>query len=113
MLNLKDKPKDTVQAALRQELLDQARAYLSTNSKFFVNQLWVDGSAAVGEIGAEHGGHRIWVVWRASPWHVAWSGDWGVTDQSVLDQEAGSLPPGLLAKIDWTRTWPKAFKFIP
>ena len=113
VLNLKDKPKNAAQAALRQELLDKARTYFSTNSRFFVNQIWVDGDVAIGEIGAEHRGHRIWVVWRGSPWHVVWSGNWGVTDESVLADKVGALPPELLDKIDWTRPWPKAFKFIP
>jgi hypothetical protein len=112
VLNLKDKPSDPARAALRQSLLDAARRRLKTRSRFFVNQLWVDGEWAIGEIGAEKRGHRIWVVWRGSPPRVVFVRDWGVTDEQVLRAKVGELPPELLARIDWTRRWPKEFKFV-
>ncbi len=112
VLDLKDAPSDPTAAALRHSLLAAARAHFSTTSMFFVNQIWVEGDVAVGEIGAEHGGHRIWVVWRGTPWRVVWSGDWGVTDASVMTRDAGQIPPELLGRIDWTKSWPKEFKFV-
>lgn len=112
VLNLKDKPSAPNMAALRQRLLDGARKRLKTNSRFFVNQLWVDGEWAIGEIGAEKRGHRIWVVWRGNPSNVVFVRDWGVTDEQVLRAKVGELPPELLARIDWTKRWPKEFKFV-
>lgn len=113
VIDLKDAPTDPTLAGVRIELLNAARANLSTTSKFFVNQLWVDGDVAVGDIGAEHGGHRMCVVWRGNPWHVVWSGDWGTTDESSLTINVRGIPSELLGKIEWTKAWPKKFKFLP
>lgn len=112
VLNLKDRPSDPKKAAIRQQLLDAARKRLKTKSRFFVNQLWVDGEWAVGEIGAEKGGHRIWVVWRGSPRKVVYVGNWGTTDEASLKAHVGAMPPELLVRINWTKRWPKEFKFV-
>jgi hypothetical protein len=112
VLNLKDRPSDPAKAAIRQQLLDAARKRLRTKSRFFVNQLWVDGEWAIGEIGAEKGGHRIWVVWRGTPRKAVYVGNWGTTDEMSLKSHVGAMPPELLARIDWTKRWPKEFKFV-
>jgi hypothetical protein len=114
VLDLENQPSDSQLAGLRHALLEAARSRFSTSSKFFVNQIWVDGDVAIGEIGAEHGGHRMWVVWRSGPWRVVWSDDWGSVDQQVLARQVGALPPELLSSIDWTKEWDSTkFKFIP
>jgi hypothetical protein len=112
VLNLKDRPSDPKKAAIRQQLLDAARKRLRTKSRFFVNQLWVDGEWAIGEIGAEKGGHRIWVVWRGTPRKVVYVGNWGTTDEMSLKAHVGTMPPELLARVNWTKRWPKEFKFV-
>jgi hypothetical protein len=112
VLDLKDRPTDPAKAALRQELLDAARKRLRTKSRFFVNQLWVDGDWAIGELGAEKRGHRMWFVWRGTPRRVVWTGNWGVTDELSLKQHVGAVPPELLRRINWTKRWPKEFKFV-
>jgi hypothetical protein len=112
VLDLKDRPSDPKKVALRQQLLDAARKRLKTKSRFFVNQLWVDGEWAIGEIGAEKGGHRIWVVWRGSPRKVVYVGNWGTTDEMSLKAHVGTMPPELLARINWTKRWPREFKFV-
>ena len=112
VLDLKNQPTDPAKASLRLALLNAARKRLRTRSKFFVNQLWVDGDSAIGEIGAEQGGHRIWAVWKGPSWKLLWTGSWGVTDEMTLNQKVGALPPELLRSIDWTRPWPSEFKFV-
>lgn len=113
VLDLRSQPSDLAKAALRLQLLNAARKRLKTSSKFFVNQLWVDGDWAIGEIGAEKGGHRIWAVWKGPSWKLVWTGSWGVTDEMTLNQKVGVMPPELLRSIDWTKSWPAEFKFVP
>jgi hypothetical protein len=95
----------------RQALMDAARTYFGTGSQFYVNQLYVQGGFAVGDIGAVQGGHRVWVVWKGSPWRVVYSGDWGVVDEQVLRAKVPGITQDLLGAIDWTKTWPADFTF--
>lgn len=95
----------------RQALMDAAREWYGTTSVFYVNQLYVQGDVAVGDIGAQEGGRRQWVIWRGDPWTVVFADDWGSVDEQVIREYAPGASQELIDRLDWFKPWPREFKF--
>lgn len=89
--------------AVRTALMDAARTRLSTTSQFVVNQLYVQGDAAIGDIETVSGGKRYFVAWRGPEWVAVWSEPFGSSGAS-LAAATTALPTfssALLDKVDW------------
>lgn len=95
----------------RKALMDAARTAFGTSSQFYVNQLYVQGRVAVGDIGAVQGGPRVWVVWNGDPWTVVFAGTYGEVDEQTMRADAPGITADLLRSIDWTKAWPEDFVF--
>jgi hypothetical protein len=99
--------------AERKALLDAARTHFSTTSEFYVHQLYVQGSTAIGEISQVTGGDgkRTFVAWGDGPnWAVVWTAPAG-SSKATSTSAANALPTfsaKLLDKITWKSSGPTA-----
>lgn len=89
---------------LRAALMESARKGLGLSTKFVVYQLYVQGTAAVGDIKPESGGSRTFVAWAGGPdaWKVVWTAPFGSGDANAAGiSTVKPVSPELAGKLVW------------
>jgi hypothetical protein len=93
-------------SALRNDLMDAARAGLKTSSQFVVHQLYVQSDYAIGDLENVSGGTRRIVAFNRQNgvWKVVWSGPAGKDNEEALAAAVpGISESGGLIALSWKR----------
>jgi hypothetical protein len=99
--------------ALRKAVLKAAANGLGASGTLTVNQLFVQGGAAVGDVTTASGSRSFFALTGGpEAWNVVWSAPFGSTRAKVekLLDAAPEASPELAAKLDFSKTTPKPVK---
>lgn len=88
-------------SAVTAKLAVGARAYLKTTSKFTINQLFLQGDVAVGDITPKSGGSRVFIAWVGPSWKTVWTAPMGQGGSTLARAAVPQMSKDLAAKMDW------------
>jgi len=92
--------------ATRKLLLAAARQGLSTSTEFYVNQLFVQGDTALGDLDpvTKTAGKRVLVAWehRDGAWSTIAISTFGLANAAETARALPSFSSELISKINWT-----------